>query len=106
MNADQKVFTLPDVARRAGIEYRTAHMWMKSGLLTPSLRAAEGSGHPALFSEQDALRASRMARLRRAGLSVEGLHLVATDARVLRDMLTEWIRVENAARRKINGGDA
>src|SRR5438045_2797856 len=71
--------TLPALARIACIEYRTAHVWMKRGLLSPSIREAGGTGHPALFSSSDVCRAIRLARLREAGLSMDGLRRVVDD---------------------------
>lgn len=68
----EAVHTLPELARLAQIEYRTAHVWMKRGLLTPSIRATEGTGHPALFSQDDVKRAITLRVLRR-WLSLEGL---------------------------------
>lgn len=64
MAEEIKLLTLPQVAKIAGIEYRTAHVWMQRGLLRASVCDAAGSGHRAEFSWADAVRARILAELR------------------------------------------
>lgn len=89
MNAPALV-TLPQLAERVGMEYRTAHLWVSEGLIVPSY-PSDGTGHPNLFVEADVERAGRLARLREAGLSVDGLRRVVEGASgTLRSALDEW----------------
>jgi DNA-binding transcriptional MerR regulator len=74
---DARTFTLPEIAEFAQIEYRTLHLWLRRGLLRPSLRVAHGSGHANLFDESDVLGARVIADLRRAGLGMPLLERAA-----------------------------
>lgn len=67
------MLTLPQLAKRVGIEYRTAHNWVDRGLLAPSILASTGAGHPNYFSGDDLRKAEAFAALRRAGVSVEAM---------------------------------
>jgi DNA-binding transcriptional MerR regulator len=87
-----KLFTLPKLAEQAGLEYRTAHLWMKAGIFEPSVRTADGSGCSALFSHEDVKRAVLLTRLRDAGLSLEGVKRVAADPANLTLALADWRR--------------
>src|SRR6266511_2356234 len=50
MAADpDRSFTLPQVAAVADVEYRTLHLWLRRGILTPTKQAASGSGSTNLF---------------------------------------------------------
>lgn len=88
-------YTLPELAETVGIGYRTAHHWMQRGLLTPSVQQADGSGHPAVFTHHDCLRAALLARLRSLGLSIDGLEAVIDNPRPLIDALEEWCRTSS-----------
>lgn len=60
----------PQVAKSAGVDYRTFYNWVTAGHITPSIQAAEGSGHPAIYSDGDMALACRLALLDRAGMRV------------------------------------
>lgn len=91
-----KLFTLPKLAAEAGLEYRTAHLWMKAGIFEPSIRAADGSGCAAIFSPEDVKRAVLLVRLRDEGLSLEGLKRVAVDPANLTGALADWRRYQRS----------
>lgn len=74
-------FTLPQVATVADVEYRTLHLWLRRGILTPTKQAASGSGSPNLFDFGDALLARILGDLRRAGLEMHVLERVAAELR-------------------------
>ena len=82
--------TLPELAERVGMEYRTAHTWVRAGLLVPSVKPTSGTGHPNYFSDEDVERAAKLVRLRNAGVSLEGLMRLAEDAGPLREALGAW----------------
>lgn len=73
--------TLPQIAKRAGVQYRTLHSWVERGMLRPSVFQSSGSGRPNLFSERDAHVAEGLAALRSRGLGIEALELVAAEWR-------------------------
>lgn len=89
----ETLFTLPKLAEQAGLEYRTAHMWLKAGIFEPSIRASDGSGCSALFSKEDVDRAVLLVRLRDEGLSLEGVKgAIAEDPKGLAVALADWRR--------------
>lgn len=90
MTTAVELVTLPQLAERAGLEYRTAHLWVREGVLVPSIKATDGTGHPNYFSEADVDRAAGLVRLRNAGVSFEGLRRLIADPRPLRDALSAW----------------
>lgn len=96
--ADSKVnphrHTLPQLAEYAGIEYRTAHVWMTRGLIHPSIQEANGQGHPAIFTDADCDTAMRLKALRDAGLSMDGLEAVVDNPAPLRRALEDWFDCE------------
>lgn len=80
VDADRS-FTLPQVAAVADVEYRTLHLWLRRGILTPSRQVAAGSGSANLFDFGDALLARVLGDLRRAGLEMHVLERVAAELR-------------------------
>lgn len=72
----EPLYTMPEVAREVGLEYRTLHTWLQRGLLTPT-RMTNGTGYPTLFSAQDVRRVAMLASLRRAGCGMEILEIAA-----------------------------
>lgn len=87
---DERPVTLPQLAERVGMEYRTAHLWVSQGLIVATY-PSDGTGHPNLFSERDVERAQKLVRLREAGLSVDGLRRVAEgETGPLREALAAW----------------
>jgi DNA-binding transcriptional MerR regulator len=75
--AQRSMLTLPQLAKVAGVEYRTLHAWLRRGLLRPSVQQSSGTGTPNLFSAGDAENVRIIADLRRAGASFEQLEQTA-----------------------------
>jgi DNA-binding transcriptional MerR regulator len=59
----------PTVCRLVGISYRQLDYWARTGLVTPSVRAADGSG--SLYSFGDLVELRIIKRLRDAGISLQ-----------------------------------
>jgi DNA-binding transcriptional MerR regulator len=78
-----RVYTLPELAKLSAIDYRTLHNWQKRGMLRASHRAVNGSGSANLFDETDALQLLILAELRKSGVEVRALELVAERVREL-----------------------
>lgn len=72
------IWTLPEVASASGVPYRTLHSWLRSGLVTASVRDDGGSGNATLFSDDDLLRAAILGALR-PYLTREGLALIGSE---------------------------
>ena len=51
--ATEQGYRVPEVTRVVGITYRQLDYWARTGLVTPSIRDAEGSGSQRLYSFQD-----------------------------------------------------
>jgi DNA-binding transcriptional MerR regulator len=68
---------LPKLAERARLKYGTLRLWVKRGLIVPSIRPEEGSGRPGLYSERDACLAEGLAHLSRAGVDFPTLQTIA-----------------------------
>lgn len=75
---ERSIWTLPELSKASGVEYRTLHSWVKRGLLTPSIRPMNGSGVEGLFSDDDLLHACVLGALRPL-LTMEGLALIGSD---------------------------
>jgi DNA-binding transcriptional MerR regulator len=78
---DDRRFTLPELAALVGVEYRTLHTWVRRGVLAGSLEQAKGSGTRNLFDRDDAVDTYVLADLRRAGLPLTRLIVVAAELR-------------------------
>ncbi len=71
--------SLPQVAKAAGVQYRTMQVWAEKGLL--GRVRFRGAGHPvSLTLEQQAL-AIQLGQLRRAGLEFGALKKLAREIR-------------------------
>jgi DNA-binding transcriptional MerR regulator len=75
----ERVWTLPEIARAAGVEYRTIHNWRRRGLISPSVRSVNGSGNTELYSDDDLIHVMLLGALR-PFLTMDGLALVAEGA--------------------------
>ncbi len=73
-----EALTLPEIAKRAGADYRTLKNWEFRGLITPSIRNASGGGNASFYSEHDAEIVVSLVNLRRRGLDMTALGVVAT----------------------------
>jgi DNA-binding transcriptional MerR regulator len=59
------------VCRLVGISYRQLDYWARTGLVTPSVRAADGSGSHRLYSFGDLVELRIIKRLLDAGISLQ-----------------------------------
>jgi DNA-binding transcriptional MerR regulator len=63
-------FRGPTVCKLVGISYRQLDYWARTDLVTPSVRAAEGSGSQRLYSFADVVELRVIKRLLDAGVSL------------------------------------
>jgi DNA-binding transcriptional MerR regulator len=61
----------PAVSEIVGITYRQLDYWARTGLVSPSVRKAEGSGSQRLYSFEDIVRLRVIKRLLDAGVNLE-----------------------------------
>ena len=61
----------PQVCKFAGITYRQLDYWARTGLLTPSVKGAAGSGSQRLYSFRDLVLLRTIKRLLDAGMSLQ-----------------------------------
>ncbi|HEX9694742.1 MAG TPA: MerR family transcriptional regulator [Actinomycetota bacterium] len=64
-------FRGPTVCRTVGITYRQLDYWARTGLVTPSVRNAKGSGSQRLYSFSDVVHLKIIKRLLDAGVSLQ-----------------------------------
>ncbi|OYO15378.1 transcriptional regulator [Enemella evansiae] len=64
-------FRGPVAGNAAGITYRQLDYWARTGLVTPTIRDATGSGNPRLYSFRDILILKVIKRLIDAGISLQ-----------------------------------
>lgn len=69
-DAGQVGFRGPQVCTIVGITYRQLDYWARTGLLTPSISAAKGSGSQRLYSYRDVLELKVIKQLLDAGLAL------------------------------------
>ena len=81
----------PAVATIVGISYRQLDHWTSTGLVTPSIRDAEGSGSQRLYWFDDIVQLKVIKRLRDAGVSLQRIRKAIDEVRVrglsLRDLM-------------------
>ena len=68
--ASEPGFRGPTVHKLVGISYRQLDYWARTGLVTPSVRAADGSGTQRLYSFTDVVELRIIKRLLDAGVSL------------------------------------
>jgi DNA-binding transcriptional MerR regulator len=61
----------PTVCKLVGISYRQLDYWARTGLVTPSVRAADGSGSQRLYGFTDLVELRIIKRLLDAGVSLQ-----------------------------------
>ena len=61
----------PTVCKLVGITYRQLDYWARTGLVTPSIRAADGSGSQRLYGFTDLVELRIIKRLLDAGVSLQ-----------------------------------
>jgi DNA-binding transcriptional MerR regulator len=64
-------FRAPEAKRIAGITYRQLDYWTRTGLVTPSVKDAHGSGSQRLYSFQDLATLKVIKRLLDTGVSLQ-----------------------------------
>jgi DNA-binding transcriptional MerR regulator len=64
-------YRVPQVCKLVGITYRQLDYWARTGLVTPSIREAGGSGTQRLYSFQDLVQLKVIKKLIDAGLSLQ-----------------------------------
>ena len=64
-------YRVPEVCKVIGISYRQLDYWARTGLVTPSVREAGGSGTQRLYSFQDLVQLKVIKRLIDAGISLQ-----------------------------------
>src|SRR5687768_8060385 len=61
----------PQVCKIVGITYRQLDYWARAGLLTPSIKAAKGSGSQREYSYEDLVALKTIKRLLDTGVSLQ-----------------------------------
>ena len=69
--AETDGYRVPEVCKVIGISYRQLDYWARTGLVTPSVREAGGSGTQRLYSFQDLVQLKVIKRLIDAGISLQ-----------------------------------
>jgi DNA-binding transcriptional MerR regulator len=81
--ADDQGYRVPEVTKAVGISYRQLDYWARTGLVTPSIREAGGSGTQRLYAFQDLLVLRIIKKLLDAGV---GLQQIRKAVDYLQDM--------------------
>jgi DNA-binding transcriptional MerR regulator len=68
---DDQGYRVPDVCRIVGITYRQLDYWARTGLVTPSIRDARGSGTQRLYSFPDLVTLRVIKSLLDTGVSLQ-----------------------------------
>jgi DNA-binding transcriptional MerR regulator len=66
-------FRVPEVCRLVGISYRQLDYWARTGLVTPSVREAGGSGTQRLYSFNDLVQLRVIKKLLDTGISLQSI---------------------------------
>src|SRR5437016_1358753 len=69
--AETQGYRVPEVCKVIGISYRQLDYWARTGLVTPSIREAGGSGTQRLYSFQDLVQLKVIKKLIDAGISLQ-----------------------------------
>jgi DNA-binding transcriptional MerR regulator len=79
--ADEQGFRVPEVTRLTGITYRQLDYWTRTGLVSASVREAEGSGTQRLYSFTDVLELKAIKRMEDMGLSLQKIRRAVKNLR-------------------------
>jgi len=82
---EQDGYRAPQVCNLVGITYRQLDYWARTGLIRPSLQAAQGSGTQRRYSFTDIVQLKVVKRLLDAGMSLKKIRSAMT---ILRDQLS------------------
>jgi len=69
--SEEQGYRVPEVTKAVGISYRQLDYWARTGLVTPSIREAGGSGTQRLYSFQDMLVLRIIKKLLDAGVALQ-----------------------------------
>jgi len=69
--SDEQGYRVPEVTKAVGISYRQLDYWARTGLATPAIREAGGSGTQRLYSFQDMLVLRIIKKLLDAGVALQ-----------------------------------
>ena len=69
--AEPEGYRVPDVCKIIGISYRQLDYWARTGMLTPSVQEAGGSGTHRLYSFQDLVQLKVIKHLLDTGVSLQ-----------------------------------
>jgi len=72
---DRRGYRGPGVCDIVGISYRQLDYWARTGLVTPSIRRATGSGSQRLYAFEDIVRLRVVKRLLDAGVNLERIRV-------------------------------
>lgn len=81
-------YRAPQVCNVVGITYRQLDYWARTGLITPSIQRAHGSGSQRLYSFSDIVQLKVVKRLLDAGMSLKKIRLAM-------DILAEELESES-----------
>lgn len=82
----QEGFRVPQVTKLVGISYRQLDYWARTGLVTPSIQDAVGSGTQRLYSFQDLVLLKSIKELLDTGLSLQKIRRSIATAKDLLDL--------------------
>jgi DNA-binding transcriptional MerR regulator len=82
MDDEQRGYYAGEAARVTGIPYRTIDHWARTGLITPSISEARGTGRSRLYSFSDLIALRVIRELRDKGTSIQSLRKVVKRLRV------------------------
>ncbi len=71
--AESDGYRVPEVTKLVGISYRQLDYWARTGLVTPSIREAGGSGTQRLYSFRDLVQLKVIKKLLDAGVSLQNV---------------------------------
>ncbi len=71
--AESDGYRVPEVCKLVGISYRQLDYWARTGLVTPSIREAGGSGTQRLYSFRDLVQLKVIKKLLDAGVSLQNV---------------------------------
>src|SRR5437867_13317559 len=69
--SQEQGYRVPEVTKAVGISYRQLDYWARTGLVTPSIKEAGGSGTQRLYSFQDLVQLRVIKKLLDAGVSLQ-----------------------------------
>ncbi len=93
MSTDADLFTIGQLARRAGVPTRTVRFWSDAGLIPPSGRSAGGYR---LYDSEAAARLDLIRTLRELGLGLDVVAAVLSRASTLGDVAAAHVRALDA----------